>query len=310
MERAMADRTADHEIDQDWASIYVSAPDGLRLHVRSYGDRAAEGLPVICLPGLTRSSADFDVLAAALTGDPREPRRVVAIDYRGRGRSEYDSNPGNYVTAVEAADVAAVQIALGLEPAIFIGTSRGGLITMILAAVRPTAIAGAVLNDIGPVIEAKGLMRIKSYVGKLPAPRHHEEGADILRRLFDAQFPKFTADDWLAAARLTWKQVDGGLVPDYDVNLARSLEAMDIERPLEPLWDQFDALARVPLMVIRGANSDVLSTATLEAMRARRLDIDVVEVPNQGHAPRLVEPEIIRRISAFITFCELSARHV
>jgi pimeloyl-ACP methyl ester carboxylesterase len=293
---------------QDWASIFVTAPDGLRLHVRSYGRATSEGLPVVCLPGLARTGADFDTLAAALSADPREPRRVIAIDYRGRGRSDYDPNPANYSIPVEAADISAVLTALELEPAVLIGTSRGGLITMVLAALRPTAIAGAVLNDIGPVIEPKGLMRIKGYVGKLPVPRHFEEAADILRRLFGAQFPKYGPNDWLAAARLTWKEVNGELIPDYDVNLAKSLAAMDIERPLEPLWDQFDALARVPLMVIRGANSDILSATTLEAMRARRLDIDVLEMPDQGHAPRLSEPEVIRRIAAFVTFCEISAR--
>lgn len=306
----MADlsRAVETASDQPWTSVYVSAPDGLRLHARSYGSATADALPVICLPGLTRSGADFDTLAVALTADPREPRRVVALDYRGRGRSEYDRDPGNYSVPVEVADVSAVQTALGLEPAVFVGTSRGGIIAMVLAALRPTAIAGVVLNDIGPVIEAQGLMRIKGYVGKLPTPRHYEEGADILRRLFDAQFPKFTAEDWLAAARLGWKEVNGELLPDYDSNLAKSLEAMDIERPIEPLWNQFDALAHVPLMVIRGANSDILSTATLEAMRARRLDLDVIEVPDQGHVPRLVEPEIVRRIAAFINYCEISAR--
>ena len=305
----MTDATERAETAQDdGTSIYVSAPDGLRLHVRSYGNASADNLSVICLPGLARTSADFARLASGLTSDPFESRRVVALDYRGRGRSEYDSNPSNYSLPVEAADVSAVLTALELEPAVFIGTSRGGLLTMILAASRPTAIAGVVLNDIGPVIEAKGLMRIKGYVGKLPAPRDYDEAADILRRLFGAQFPKFETDDWRDYARSTWKTANGRLVVDYDQNLAKSLEAVDLERPLTPLWDQFDALVRVPVMVIRGANSDILSAATLEAMRARRMDLDVIEVPDQGHAPRLSEPEIIRRIAAFITFCEISAR--
>src|SRR6185369_7834182 len=131
---------------------FVTAQDGLRLHVREHGERTASGLPVVCLPGLARTTADFDRLAAALAGDPDRPRRVVALDYRGRGMSDHDRDPANYSIPVELADVTAVLAARAVERGIFVGTSRGGLLTMALAAVRPTAIAGAVLNDIGPVI--------------------------------------------------------------------------------------------------------------------------------------------------------------
>lgn len=291
-----------------WRSLFVTAPDGLKLHVRSYGSAIARGLPVVCLPGLARTSVDFDTLATALAGDAAQPRRVIALDYRGRGRSDYDPNPENYALPVELADVSAVLTALGIAPAIFIGTSRGGLLTMLLAVHRPTVIAGAVLNDIGPVIEPKGLMRIRGYVGKLPQPRNLEDGAEILRRLFDAAFPKLTPQDWFAYAQRTWKEQDGRLVPDYDVALAKNLEGIDLERPLPPVWNQFDALGRIPLMVIRGANSDLLSAATVSAMGARRPDMDVVEVPDQGHAPLLNEPDLLRRIASFIAFCEISAR--
>jgi pimeloyl-ACP methyl ester carboxylesterase len=283
----------------------VTAQDGLRLHVREHGDRTAPGLPVVCLPGLARTTADFDRLAAALAGDPDRPRRVLALDYRGRGLSDHDRDPGNYSLPVELADVTTVLTARAVGAAVFVGTSRGGLITMALAAVRPAAIAGAVLNDIGPVIEPQGLMRIKSYVGRLPQPRGFEEGADILRRLFGAQFTRLSDADWLASAHRNWRQQDGRLVLAYDPRLSRALASVDAAHPLPPLWPQFDALGNVPLMVIRGANSDILSAATVAAMQARRRDTVVVEIPDQGHAPLLAEADTIARIGIFVAKCEM-----
>jgi pimeloyl-ACP methyl ester carboxylesterase len=258
---------------------------------------------------LARTADDFEELARGLTADPADPRCVLAMDYRGRGGSEYDSNYGDYSLPVELGDVLAVITALELSPAIVVGTSRGGLLAMLLAAVRPTAIAGVVLNDIGPVIEPQGLMRIKSYVGKLPTPRTFEEGADILQRVAGGQFPKLEAADWLRQARRTWKEHNRRLATAYDPNLAKTLDAIDFEQPLPPLWGEFEALSRTPLMVVRGANSDILSGETVKAMRSRHPDIDVVEVADQGHAPLLAEAPIIGRIAAFATLCDLARRH-
>src|SRR5262252_9532344 len=147
-------------------SLFVSAQDGLRLHVRAHGARTSRALPVVCLPGLARTAADFDTLAVALASD-RE-RRVLALDYRGRGKSDYDRKPANYNLQVELADVLSVLTALGIGRAAFVGTSRGGILTMLLAVARPAGLAGCVLNYIGPVIDLEGLIRIKGYVGKLP----------------------------------------------------------------------------------------------------------------------------------------------
>lgn len=304
---AVADVVKEPDADETgFVSLFVTAPDGLRLHIRRYGERG-RALPIVCLPGLTRNGADFHELATALTRDAAQPRLVITIDSRGRGRSGYDRNPDNYSFAVELADVIAVLTAIEIGPAIVLGTSRGGILTMLLGAARPTAIAGAILNDIGPVIDVKGLVRIKGYAGKLPTPRNYQEGADILRRLGDAQFPGLPPESWLRQAKQIWRQENGAMVLAYDTNISKTLENIDIERAPPALWAQFDSLARTPLMVIRGANSDILSAATLDAMRERRLDIDILEVPNQGHAPLLAEPDVIARIAAFVTLCDVSA---
>lgn len=291
-----------------FSSIFVTAPDGLRLHARSYGPRLAPNLPVVCLPGLARTAADFHELATALAADAEAPRRVLALDYRGRGLSDYDRNPANYNLATELADVQAVLTALDVGPAVFIGTSRGGLLTIMLGSARPAAIMGTVLNDIGPVIEPGGLVRIKSYVGKLPRPKSFEEGAEILRRLFGHQFTKLTDDEWLAFAHRSFKLEQRSLEPTYDVHLAKTLEGIDFNRPLPPLWSEFDALGRVPLMVVRGANSDLLSEETVVAMRARRATMETLNVPDQGHAPLLSAPDEIARIAAFVASCEPKGR--
>jgi pimeloyl-ACP methyl ester carboxylesterase len=326
-------------LDRD-VSLFVTARDGLRLHVREYGTRFASALPVVCLPGLARTVADFDALAPLLArtagaahadseaGGPVTPsnpspanmhsgaqgepagkeetaaRRVIAIDSRGRGRSDYDRNPENYNLVVELDDVVTVLSALEIGTAVFVGSSRGGLLAMQLAVARPTAIAGVVLHDIGPVIEQKGLARIKSYVGKLPQPNSFDEGAEILCSLFGAQFPKFTQGQWLAAARRTWQMRDGALQPAYDVRLSHALAAVDVERPLPLLWSEFDALARVPMLVIHGANSDILSAETVAAMAERHAGMQTIEVPDQGHVPVLEGQDLLGRIAAFVAGCD------
>ena len=287
-----------------YTSHFITVQDGLKLHARSYGPRACAELPLVCLPGLARTVADFDDIGPALSADPKRTRLVVALDSRGRGRSDYDRKTGNYNLQVELADLMSVLTALAIDRAVFLGTSRGGILSMLLAAARPTLVAGCVLNDIGPVIEAKGLIRIKSYVGKLPQPESFHEGADILRRLFASQFPRLTDDDWVAFAHRTFKDAGGRIVPDYDVKLGTILKGINIDRPLPPLWNAFDALARVPVMVIRGGLSDILSAETVTAMRRRRKRLEVIEVPDQGHAPFLVEPEIAARIASFAAACD------
>jgi pimeloyl-ACP methyl ester carboxylesterase len=283
-------------------SLFVTAPDGLKLHVREYGACGAPGLSVVCLPGLCRTVADFDELAPALSHGPL-PRRVIAIDSRGRGHSEHDTDHCNYNCMTELTDICTILRALDVGPAIFVGSSRGGILTMMLGATHPTAVAGVVLHDVGPVTEQKGIARIRGYIGHLPHPRTYEEGADILRELMGPQFPKLTATQWLAGAQRTWHLKNGALKPAYDVGIARALGGIDIERPLPCLWNEFDALADVPLLVIRGGNSDILSEATVNAMRDRRPQMDLIEVPDEGHAP-LLEGELLGRIVRFAGRCD------
>jgi pimeloyl-ACP methyl ester carboxylesterase len=290
-------------------SHFMTAPDGLKLHLRVFAPQGAAGLPVVCLPGLTRNTSDFEELAQALASDAAKPRRVLTLDYRGRGLSAHDPDPQNYNVMVELADVIAVVTAFTANPAIYIGTSRGGILTMLLAATHPGMIAGAVLNDIGPVIEMAGLMRIKSYVGKIPLPASFVEGAAILQKLFGEQFPRLTQLQWLAAARSNWREDKDRLILSYDPRLAETLKDVAPDQPWPALWEPFDALRSVPLMVLRGALSDLLSAETLQAMQARRKEMtaqatEIVEVADQGHPVTLSDPDMIERIKTFIAGCE------
>lgn len=289
-------------------SVHISAPDGLRLHARDWGPRGATALPVACLPGLARTAADFDALAAVLASNGPRPRRVLALDYRGRGLSERDPDWRRYDVRIEAADTLAVLDALGVRRAVFVGTSRGGLIAMALAALRPTIIAGVVLNDIGPVIEPAGLLRIRAYVGKLPQPRDWNDAVSILQGIADGQFPRLSDDDWRAQAHGIWHDEDGRLVTSYDPALTKGLEALDLEQPLPDLWRYYDNLPPVPLLALRGANSDILSAETLATMVARRPGATGHTVPHQGHAPLLRDHDTIARIAAFIEACEAQTR--
>lgn len=283
--------------------LFVSAADGLRLYARDYGPDIGNALPVVCLPGLTRTSEDFHELAEALAHDPEAPRRVLALDYRGRGRSDWDKDWRNYDVRVELNDTLQVLIAAGIESAVIVGTSRGGLIAMALGAMRPTLLRGAVLNDVGPIIDGKGLARIRAYVGKLPQPRNMQEAGQILKRMSDAQFPRFTEEQWERMARGTWHERDGRIILRYDPALMKTLEALDLEMPLPVLWPLFESLLPIPVLAIRGANSDLLGAETLKAMRDKHPRLKAITVPDQGHAPAL-EGELIEAIRSLVAEAE------
>ena len=283
-----------------WTPLFVTAQDGLRLHARDYGPRTSSSWPVVCLPGLARTAADFHEIAATLSTRERRPRRVIVADYRGRGLSERDPDPRNYDIRVENGDLQALLSATGIGHAAFVGTSRGGIHVMALAAFRPTAIAAAVLNDIGPVIANEGLIRIKGYVGRAEPPESFETAAASLEAMAGTGFSAFGKHDWLRLARRTFVETPDGLASDYDPALARALDAVGPDRPPPELWRLFDGLVDVPILAVRGANSDILSQDTLDAMTARRPDMQTLVVEGQAHAPPLWEEDVVARIAAFI----------
>ncbi|WP_237480463.1 alpha/beta fold hydrolase [Lichenibacterium dinghuense] len=290
----------------DVADRFATSSDGLRLHYRDVGRGAAGALPVVCLPGLTRTAADFEVLAAHLAGGGADgpPRRVLSLDYRGRGGSDHDPDPSHYSVPVEAGDVLAVLHDAGVPEAVFVGTSRGGLITMVLSTVRPEMIRGAVLNDIGPVLEPAGLERIRGYVGRLPPPRDWDDAVRTIKGYAGPQFPGLSEADWLHFARTTYAERDGTLVGRYDPALVEALRALDPAAPLPTLWPQFDGLAGVPVLVVRGACTDLLSEATAAEMVRRHPDCAPLTVPGQGHAPLLIDAPTLARIAAFASRCD------
>ena len=282
-------------------SRFITAPDGLRLHARLY-EAPGEACPVLCLPGLARTALDFDPLARALSeGRHGPPRRVAALDYRGRGGSDPDP-AGRYDVMVENGDVLAVAAALDISEAVVVGTSRGGLHAMILAASKPELLRGVVLNDVGPRLETQGLLRIRAYVGKLPTPQTYAQAAAMMKEVAGAQFPGLDDQDWAFFAFTTFKPADKGLAPRYDTRLASALEALDLTQPLPELWPQFEGLARVPVLALRGERSDLFSIATLAEMASRHPRFASATVAGQGHAPLLRDEETIRLI------CESVAR--
>lgn len=284
--------------DLDWSSSHVTVRDGLRLHIRTIGSPGASGVPLLCLPGLSRNVDDFDRIgrAVAATGD----RQVIALDSRGRGGSEYDPDWRNYDLKIELDDLHQVLIALGVPKAIFFGTSRGGLLTAMTGIAKPDTIHAAILNDIGPVIEARGLARIRSYVGKLPRPRDFAEGADLLRQVFGTHFTNHGEDAWLRYAHRTWKEDGGNLVARYDTNLMRPLADLNLEEPMPDLSAPFATLDPFPLMVIRGELSDILSEETAQGMVARHPRARLHVVPYEGHAPLLEDDATIGAVKAFV----------
>lgn len=265
-------------------------PDGTRL---AYADEGT-GLPLLCLPGLTRTMADFDYLAPHLP-----PLRLIRMDYRGRGASDW-TGAKTYTVAQEARDVIGLLDHLGLARVAVLGTSRGGLIGMVLGATARDRLIGLCLNDIGPEIDRDGLGRIGDYVGRNPTARTHQDYAE--RLALSPGFEGVPLTRWLDEARHLSVETPDGLRNRYDPALREAFLAAFAGPPVD-LWPLFDTLAGLPLALLRGANSDLLTPDTVVKMRARRPDMAFAEVPDRAHIPFLDEPQALDLIHRFLAGC-------
>lgn len=292
-------------MSQSFRDVFCQSADGLKLHAKVIGPDNNGTLPVLCLPGLTRTTDDFDDIARAIATNQATPRKVVSVDYRGRGLSDYDPDPAKYAVPVELGDVLTIAASLGIARAILLGTSRGGLISMALAAAQPQLLAGVILNDIGPALEIGGLMKIKGYIANPPPRQTWDEAARGLKELFANVFPSLSDAEWMAWARRAFREkAGGGLERTYDLKLSHTLDGLDPANPLPQVWELFDKLAGAPLMLIHGGLSDLLSRQGVLDMIARRPDIDLVTVADQGHAPLLADKPTMDRIVAFCRRCD------
>lgn len=282
----------------------IRTPDDLSLHVAIFGrwpDPAPDARPpILCLPGLTRNGRDFYPFAQAMAGDAACPRSVITIDARGRGGSDRDPDESRYTVPVEAGDVLAVMDALGIEKADFVGTSRGGLILHILAAQALPRLGRLVLNDIGPVIETEGLRQIQAYLDPSAPPLSRADVVSALKRVHGPSFPALDEADWVDMADALYRQEGERLVADYDPAIARQTRALDLSQPLPDLWALYDLMGPLPLAVIRGEHSALLSVDTVEAMRRHHPGLTVIEAAGQGHAPLLHRADVIGPLRAFL----------
>jgi len=271
-----------------WEDGYWSSKDGLRLHYRDYPAAAgSSGLPILCLPGLTRNARDFAAVADRLAGD----RRIIAVDLRGRGESEKAKDPLSYVPPVYLEDVSALIGELGLDRFILFGTSLGGILSMLIAATQPGKVAGFLLNDIGPAIDPAGLLRIRGYIGRSGSYPTWLHAARSLADIHASAYPDYTLDDWLDMAKRLCRLTQAGrIVADYDSSIAEPFKVPGNESAGD-LWPLIDALKPIPGLLVRGGLSDILSAATADRMQAELPLLERIDLPNIGHAPTLFEPE-------------------
>lgn len=284
--------------DKAFNDCFFTTTDGLRIHYRDYPAQGpVAGLPVLCLHGLTRNVKDFEELAPMIAA---KGRRVIVASQRGRGRSDRDPRIERYTPPVYAGDMLGLLDALGIERAVFVGTSMGGLITMIVGSLQPQRIAAAVINDIGPAIAPPGLERIRQNTSSREPADGWDEAAARTRESNLAAFPKRAEDRafWRDFARKTWIEAeDGRVVLDYDGGI---IEAMGSDAPPQDMWAFWEPFRHIPVLVVRGGISDLLAPETVEEMNRRKPDMEYAEVPDVGHAPFMTEPEAWSSVAAFL----------
>ncbi|MFN4141266.1 alpha/beta fold hydrolase [Aestuariivirga sp.] len=279
-----------------FAEHIIAAADGTPLYARDYQAEGRGLTPAVCLPGLTRNARDFETIAPLLA----RKRRVVALDFRGRGRSGR-ADPATYRPDQEVADTLAVLDALGVERFAVIGTSRGGIVAMVMAARALPRMAGVLFNDIGPRIDKAGLLRIRGYLGSDPKFASWEEAVAALKA-GNPGFPSLSDAEWLAFARRVYREDEGGPRADYDPGLAVNFpSAAEIEEGKVPeLWALLELMAEVPSLVLRGEHSDLLSEETVAEMRRRHRRLSAATVPERGHVPFLDEPVSLEAIAGWL----------
>jgi pimeloyl-ACP methyl ester carboxylesterase len=281
-------------VERRWTS-----QDGLSLYARDYAGAAGQArLPVVCLHGLTRNSKDFGEVAPLIAA---AGRRVIVPDVRGRGLSDRDPVAANYVPNTYARDVLALLDKLGTSRALFVGTSMGGIISLAISGMRRRAVAGLVLNDVGPEVCNVGIERIKSYVGKKVEIGSWDEAAAYLRSINGMAFPDYVDADWAAFARRTFADRQGVPRLDYDAAIMQPLSQNRYKAMTFVAWYLFRRLARsAPILLVRGELSDLLSNEIADKMQRRAPSMQRVEIPRVGHAPMLSEPPAVDAIQAFL----------
>ncbi|MEE4277171.1 MAG: alpha/beta hydrolase [Halieaceae bacterium] len=282
--------------DAAYRDHFYESADGLTLYARDYpGPASSTLLPVLCMHGLTRNSADFAWIAAHLA----QTRRVIAVDQRGRGRSDYDPNPDNYTPSTYVGDMFRLLDELAIDRMLVIGTSMGGLMAMIMANMQADRFAGIVLNDIGPELDPAGLERIKSYVGRHRRIQSWDDAVAATREINETAFPKYSDAEWLRFTRGLYIEKDGVPVIAHDAAIAKPMLEADSNAVPPDLWPLFKGMATIPMLLVRGALSDLLAMDCAEKMQAMAPAMKYAEIPDRGHAPMLDEPVAVAAIEAF-----------